>query len=190
MSAPRPLTCMHPHTAKILLDVRSRLLASGTYLADPDIRTKVEWIRDGKAHKLVMKNTSVDSGVAESNNESMPASPEMAILSVIVVISGEDFWMTPDAGWRGATKVSKSFADVKPSCTGEKPLLKILGEDFDTAIGNLKWLQDQTATHGFHAKKGLLVGHPGSPRINVLFEVTISLLSLLCEHMSNETICN
>jgi hypothetical protein len=59
-----------------------------------------------------MKNTSVDSSITESNNESTPASPEMAILSVIVVISGEDFWMTPDAGWRGATKVSKSFADV------------------------------------------------------------------------------
>ena len=85
----------------------------------------------------------------------------MAILSVIVVVSSEDFWMMPDAGWRGAMKVSKSLADVKPSCTVERPLLEILSEDFDATIGNLKWLQDQTATHGFHVKKGLLVGHPG-----------------------------
>ena len=167
MSAPHPLTCTHPHTAKILLDACSCLLTSGAYLADPDILAKVEWIWDGKAHKLVTKNTSVDGGVAESDNESVPTSPKMAILSVIDVISGEDFWMMPDAGWRGATKVSKSLADVKPSCTVERPLLEILSEDFDAAIGNLKWLQDQTATHGFHVKKGLLIGHPGSPRINI-----------------------
>ena len=193
MSAPCPLTCTHPHTAKILLDAHNCLLASGTYLADPDVRAKVEWIQDGKVHKLVTKNMSVDSGVADSDNKSAPTSPKMAILSVIVVVSGEDFWMMPDAGWRGATKVSKSLADVKPSCTVERPLLEILSEDFDAAIGNLKWLQDQTATHGFHVKKGLLVGHPGLPRIkirHVLFEVTICLLSLLCDHISNEMICN
>ena len=75
--------------------------------------------------------------------------------------------MIPDASWRGATKVCKNFADVKPSCTGEKTLFEVLSKDFDVAIANLKWFQDQTAMHGFHVKKGLLVGHPGLPRIKI-----------------------
>lgn len=97
--------------------------------------------------------------------------------------------MIPDASWGSAMKVSKNFADVKPLCTGEKLLFEVLGEDFNAAIVNLKWPQDQTATHGFHVKKGLLVGNSGPPRIkiqHVLFEVI--LFSILCNYVSNKTI--
>jgi hypothetical protein len=98
--------------------------------------------------------------------DSTPTLPEMDILSIIVVISSEDFWMTPDAGWKGVTKVSKSFADVNPLCTGKKPTFEGLSKDFDTAIQNLKWLQDQIMTHGFHTKNGL-VRNPALPWIKI-----------------------
>lgn len=180
----RPLTSLHPRTAKTLLDARQRLLDSGTYLADPNFRDRVEWVRDGKSHKLVKKvdkPTPTSASAADDNDDDDDDSsaPEMAILSVIVIISSDDFWMSSDAGWRGPTKITKTFAQVKPSCTGEQPNLETLGDDFDTAISNLKWLQDQTATHGFREKKGLLVGNPGIPRIKVrhtLFEVSFLFL--------------
>lgn len=178
----RSLTTLHPRTAKTLLDARQRLLDSNVYLAHPNFRDRVEWVRDGKAHKLVMKvdkPASASTSAADDDDENSSSAPEMAILSVIVIISSDDFWMSSDAGWRGPTKITKTFAQVKPSCTGERPNLETLGDDFDIAISNLKWLQDQAATHGFREKKGLLVGNPGMPRIKVrhtLFEV--SFLSL------------
>jgi hypothetical protein len=163
MSVSRPLTIIHPHTTKILPDTHDHLLTSGTYLANPQFCDNVEWIHDSKAHKLVKKSTPTNGAATDADRDSAPTLPEMAILSVVMVISSKEFWLTPDAGWRGVTKFSKSFADVKPSCTGERPTFEGLSKDFDSAIQNLKWLQDQIVTHGFHTKKGLLVGNPGSP---------------------------
>ena len=186
MSVSRPLIVVHPRTAKILVDACDRLLTSGTYLANPQFRDNVEWIRNGKSHKLVKKSSPTNSAATDADGDSTtPTLPEMAILSIIVVISSEDFWLTSDAGWKGVTKFSKSFADVKPSCTAERPTFEGLSEDFDTAIQNLKWLQDQIATHGFHTKKGLLVGNAGLPQIkirHVLFEVIILLLRFYALH--------
>jgi hypothetical protein len=172
--APRQITGLHPNTARRLLDARQRLLNTGLYLSHPNIRNKVEWVRDGKGHKLVVKNTKPVDDDAEKSP------PEMALLSLITVISVDDFWMSPDAGWKGPTSFTKTLTDAKASCTGEKPKIDIFGDDFVTAITNLQWLQDQTATHGFAAKKGALIGQPGAAadtyKVKVrhcLFEVSV-----------------
>ena len=155
---PHQITGLHPNTARRLLEARQRLLNTGLYLAHPNIRSKVEWVHDGKGHKLIVKNTKP---VNDDDAEESPP-PEMAMLSLIAMISTDDFWMSSDAGWKGPMTFTRTLADTKPSCTGEKPKVDTFGDDFVTAITNLQWLQDQTATYGFTAKKGALVGQPGA----------------------------
>lgn len=177
---PRQITGLHPNIARRLLDARQRLLNTGLYLAHPTIRDKVEWIRDGKGHKLVVKNTKP----VDDDAENLPP-PEMAMVSLIAVISTNDFWMSSDAGWKGPTAFTKTLADAKASCTGEKPNVDTFGDDFVTAITNLQWFQDQIATHGFTVKKGALIGQPGAIpdtyKVKIrhsLFEVSVRLWPL------------
>ena len=145
------LASPHPLTAKPIKASLERLQQSGTYLADPNFREKVEWVREGSSHKLVVK--SAQSGDSPEDE----VAPEMAILSLIVQISPGDFYMSSDGNYRGSGKFNTPFLDVKLTCHGGKPVIEELATDFDTTIANLYWLQDQASTRGFTAKKGLLV---------------------------------
>jgi hypothetical protein len=145
------------------------------YLADSSIREKVEWVRDGSAHKLIVKTEN--AGIADTNTDNgEDDAQEMAVLSAIVHITREDFYMASDGGYRGPGRFNQPFSDIKLSCTGGRPKIEELGNDFDRVIGNLKWLEEQVVTPGFHDRKGLLTGLPSSPKIKIrhkLFEVTI-----------------
>ena len=174
--SPRQFSGLHPNTARRLVDAPQRLLNTGMYLAHPNIRNKVKWVRDGKGHKLVTKRTKPTN---DDDTENL-SPPEMAILSLITTISTDDFWMSSDAGWKGPTNFTRTLADAKASCTGKKPSFETIGDNFNTAIANLQWLQDQIATDGFTVKKGALVGQPGVPpdtyKVKVrhtLFEVSV-----------------
>lgn len=43
------------HVAARIAAARTYLFEKGLYLADPDTLNKVEWVRDGKAHKLAIR---------------------------------------------------------------------------------------------------------------------------------------
>ena len=164
----RALASLHPLTAKPIQASLERLQQSGTYLADPNFREKVEWVQEGSSHKLIVK--SAQSG-GSSEDEVVP---EMAILSLIVQISPSDFYMSSDGNYRGPGKFNTPFSDVKLTCHGGKPVIEELATDFDTAIANLYWLQDEVSTRGFTEKKGLLVENTEGTFVKIrhkLFEV-------------------
>ena len=67
------------------------------YLADSSIHEKVEWVQDGFAHKFIMgtKNASI----ADTNGED--DAQERAVLSAIVNVTRENFYMVSDCGYHG-----------------------------------------------------------------------------------------
>lgn len=154
------------------------LLGRRGYLAEPAVLEDCEWVRDGKAHKLVFKTppappvSTVDSN--ESTLQDTIEVPQLAKLCLVGRISKDDFWLLSDAGWRGTTEFSKSFAKVKASGTWEAPRQAPFAADFPSAIKNLKAIEAKMVTPGFKQTRSTLVGLGGS-RVKVrhaLFEVS------------------
>ena len=119
-------------------------------------------------HKLIIK--LAQSGDLPEDE----AVPEMAILSPIVQILPGNFYMSSDGNYQGSGKFNTPFSDVKLTCHGGKPVIEELATDFNTAIANLFWLQDEASTRGFTMKKGLLVENTGGIFVKIrhkLFEV-------------------
>jgi len=56
------------------------------------------------------------------DNKAEQSPPETAILSIIAVISMDNFWMSSDAEWRGSTSFTKTLADAKVLCVLVKNL--------------------------------------------------------------------
>lgn len=96
-----------------------------------------------------------------------------------MLIGDSDFYMVPDAGYRGPGKFNTKFSDIKATCTGGKPDVEPFLSDFCETIENARWLMDATATPSFTQKQGFLVGATNAQRIkvrHVLFEpVSFSL---------------
>lgn len=151
---------LHKNVAKAYTNACTKLTLSKQciYLAQPNFCKKVEWIREGRAEKLVLKATS-----STPDDAAELTAPELAVLSLIGTISSDDFWMTLDAGWCRPTSITKNLSAAKVSCSAGSPPVQELAADFSTALTNICWLQDQAATHGFTKKQGLLVGAPGTP---------------------------
>jgi hypothetical protein len=75
------------------------------------------------------------SSVADGNSPDATYIPN-AILSIIVYITDEDFWLMSDGAWRGPSDYSSAFADIKLTCTGTGHPYPFLQEDFNAAIAN------------------------------------------------------
>jgi hypothetical protein len=79
----------------------------------------------------------------------------LAVLSAVVHISDDDFWMTPCGNWKGASQYCPNFSDLKLTCTGKSPSEMSFHEDFPAVIANLTALANLSAK--FKNKKGLFV---------------------------------
>ena len=53
-STPTSLPAESPLAAR-LATTRAHLMRNGLYLGDPKVVERVEWVRDGKSHKLVVR---------------------------------------------------------------------------------------------------------------------------------------
>ena len=80
---------------------------------------------------------------------------DLAPLTVIGRIDDDDFWMTPDAGYRKGSSVWGKLADVKASCAvraADEPGVK---SDFATVLKNLGEMQESISRPGYQSKKVL-----------------------------------
>lgn len=193
-----------------LQKVRERLVDSGTYLGATSVCKNITWARFGKAHKAVLVKSSTgdsetdltasDSSHANSPTSSSdtssptssrassptsslfdPTETEVAVLSIIVEIGQDDFYLTSDGGYRGPSKFIKSLAHVKPSCSGGVPEAEPFNSDYTTAIDNLHWLLSEATTPGFKEKRGVVTKLGNATRIKVrhlLFDVSRYLTSI------------
>jgi len=155
--------------ADLFNTVRDNLLESGLYLGDQNFEIdKVVWRRIGTDNCLVTKESAdaVDAALAatEATPEEDSPIPEYypAVLSAIVHISNDDFWMTSCGHWNGPHQHCQRFSDVKLTCTGKSPSGTPFSKDFPTVLANLTAVANLPAK--FSNKKGLFVEKPPGER--------------------------
>jgi hypothetical protein len=142
------------------------------YLGSLTARKGVGWIADGKAQRLVSR---ADVDIADRKHD-IPLSP--AVLTMIVRITHEDFWMMSDAQWRPNGVVP--FADIKLTTTGGMPEWPALAEDFKTAIGNIRYFMQLAHTAGA-TEAGVITEQEGVTKVrfrHVPFQVGVCFLCL------------
>jgi hypothetical protein len=172
--------------------LRAHLVENSLYLGVPSIRESVTWTRSGRSDILVPTESLNEFETAMATRQKaldnkdpspppVPSPPEHALLSTVVLISENDYWLTSCGNWRGPTNACKTFADVKPSCVAEASKNSPFDVDFSAYIANLNYLFDLAVTPGFESKKGVIIPSAANTfklKIrHVLFEVR-SLSSL------------
>jgi len=172
-------------TAK-LQDVRTKLVENveqSWYLGENAGRENVVWYRLGREEVLLTTaaaqafDDAMEEFASSTEDENPgltpPPEPEHALLSAVVQITHEDFWMMSCGRWKGPTTVCREFADVKLTCTGTAPNDSVFRRDFPTVLANLNHLMALSST-GFSLKKGLMVPSRGRTQKirlrHVLFE--------------------
>lgn len=163
------------------------LLKKGLYLGDTGIVNQVSWVCIGKSDCLVTTDAAAEYQstcdlFAADPKAQAPATPDLAVLSAVVFIPEEDYWLTSDTGWKGPTAAATSFADVKPSCTGQQPEHEVFAPDFVVVLRNIKDLLEKGCMKGFPEIKGIIIkSSTGASKLkfhHILFEVRCSSLGI------------
>ncbi|KAI6012033.1 hypothetical protein EDC04DRAFT_2609606 [Pisolithus marmoratus] len=152
-----------------VISARNRLVSSGLYLGDSTIATRLEWVRQDRGHVLsyipheishanvpTAPARSVDAGTAEGDRSAesdLSPPPSAAVLSAIVCIDCDDFWLTSDGGYRGPNTFWREILDVKPSCTVSEPGLKPVNLDFVVVLQMLHMFTEKCVTPGYSRSK-------------------------------------
>src|ERR1700722_5792420 len=176
----------HEFTAHLVHSAREALIKKGLYLGSSDVSSQLVWQRNGKLHQYLATVEDVEK--VSAHNEaldpitSQTQYPPYAILSAIVFIPSEDYWLTSCGMWKAEHKYP--FAKVKPTCTGQAPKHPVVSEDFRNVLSNMDILVNRAK--GSPSFKGALVNSPstGTRKLkfrHILFEVClhVSLLLLL-----------
>lgn len=185
------MTTPNPPNSPTVVSARNRLMRSGSYLGDPSICSNFQWLREGRGHILVhvpepasevipnpSAPTSVDDN-AEVDSDLKPDVPlsqpnEPAILSAIVRIDRDDFWLMADGGYLGPNNVCKDILDVKPSCALSNPGLEPVMSDFPLVLQTLQQFTQRCVTPSFSSGKSFFsVDQNGARRFklrHILFE--------------------
>ena len=118
------------------------------------VHGNITWAKIGTAQKVVYVEPAeaeaksltssrapspAPSGSPSSLTENDPSLPEVTILSAVVQINQDDFYLTSDGCYRGPSRFIKSLAQVKPSCSGGVPEAEPFNTDFTTTMDNLCW---------------------------------------------------
>ncbi|KIL55635.1 hypothetical protein M378DRAFT_182185 [Amanita muscaria Koide BX008] len=162
-----------------LQNAREALIIGKYYLGTPEESwaDKLTWKRIGKAGRLVtVEDDAVASAAYKSFEESdqrgkPPNPPDPVILSAVVRVSDEDYWLTSCGMWNGLSPVARTLADVKPTCVGIAPGHSVFAEDFRFVLDNVERLMEMSRV--YERRKGVLITG-ANPRIkfrHVLFEV-------------------
>ena len=167
-----------PGAPNRLRRTRDGLLRSGLYLGDENFEIdQVIWRHIGGDNCLVTKTSAdaVDAALNAAPEEDRPI-PEydLAVLSAVVLISDDEFWLTSCGHWRGPRPFCQKFEDLKLTCTGKSPSGTPFSNDFPTVLANLTAVTNLSAR--FSRRRGLFVENPLARKIkfrHVLFEVSI-----------------
>ena len=182
---------------RLLMRARSSLLATTIYLGRDfhDIDERVEWQRVGLADRLLIKKSQIGTMKIEKEETTMEntskeienvgvdidteSSLEPALLSMIVLIDSDNCWLTPCGNWKGPTKITKKFEDVKLSFLGKAPIQEFLADDFDCVAKNSKRLMDMVTKENGKTTGFLIATKSGERAIrfrHAVFEVCGNLL--------------
>ena len=137
-----------------------------TYFGTPDEPTSLQWVHVGNTEVLVEEQADAIYLEAQQAVQTNPDTPlpeplQSTVFSAVVHIPSEDYRLTSDGMWKGPTNATKTFADVKPSCTGEAPTHEVFSGDFEHVLKCLWNILDMVHTEGFNNSKGVLVSGMG-----------------------------
>lgn len=155
-----------------LAALRPRLMQSGTYLGDPALMNRVHWDADGR-QDIVVRN--LIAGAAPTPNQR----PSPAVLSAVLCISDQSYWLTSNAGWKGPTAYTTYLHQAKANCLGIHPnkSVGLFLQDFAMIAHNANLLQDAAVTPNSTARMGFASNRDGpGTQIKfryVLFEVSM-----------------
>ncbi|KAF9236936.1 hypothetical protein BU15DRAFT_63552 [Melanogaster broomeanus] len=142
----------------------NNLIDLGLYLSDKAVIKNVHWVRKGRADRLAIKpaaplDPNLDTATGSAKYLSRPPDDpiELALLSAIVQLCSQDFWITSDGGYRIPSKIWQQLANVKLSCMAKEPDMQPVREDFKTVIGNLGQLQQMISMPGYQPGKGFIL---------------------------------
>ncbi|KAF7984151.1 hypothetical protein HWV62_16808 [Athelia sp. TMB] len=165
--ATSPAVSASEFLAEKLRNARDALIARGSYLGVTGVADGYRWERVGRTNKLVTAAAATAHREAQieyaANPDSNPV-PEIspAVLSAVVLITEDDFYMTSCGMWNGPTTAARTFADVKPTCTGAQPDHAVFANDFPAVCENITALMEKARTPGFKDVKGVKVNTGGS----------------------------
>ncbi|KAI5995060.1 hypothetical protein EDD15DRAFT_2365969 [Pisolithus albus] len=75
--------------------------------------------------------------------------PQPALLTAIVRIDRDHFWLTADGGYLGPNAICKEILDIKPSCAFTDLGVDPVQADFPTVLDTLRILTQQCLTPGY-----------------------------------------
>ncbi|KIL68346.1 hypothetical protein M378DRAFT_21881 [Amanita muscaria Koide BX008] len=165
-----------------LENARQALINSKFYLGVPtaELQPKLTWDRVGRVDHVVSVEAAEAAEVAfnafyQANSDLderkvAPVAAEPAILSAVVKISEEDYWLTSCGMWREPSPITPTLADVKPTCVGVVPPHAVFANDFRNVLNNVKMLMNMEGTRGMAQRKGVLVKNHQLRFRHVLFE--------------------
>lgn len=132
---------------------------------------------------LSTSRSSLDLTNDESNNNAAePSLPEAVVLSAVVCINEEEFYMAPEGNYQGPGQFFQSLAKIKLSCSCKAPDAEPFKDDYVTVAKNLHSLINAALTPGFKNKRGFITGTNQLTRFKIrhtLFEVCTSFLRFL-----------
>jgi hypothetical protein len=133
--------------------LRDRLFLSGSYMACPHIQNDFVWQKDGRCHRLVPKKAAELADAAYTAQVAAGVDPsvesvDLAPLAIIIHVTDDDFWLMPDALWRGPTDAAKTFSGIKLTCTGVAPPYNLLIQDYKAATATIEGLMKQVEIPG------------------------------------------
>lgn len=117
--------------------IHDQLIGAGFYLADSSTLDRVRWAVDGRKTILF----------EEPNDPSFETDMQPAILSAILVLSEQGFFLTSDANWHGPSEITPHLYDVKGSCVGVAARVNPFRDDFSSLIAHARTLQVKAASH-------------------------------------------
>ncbi|KAI6025248.1 hypothetical protein PISMIDRAFT_11508 [Pisolithus microcarpus 441] len=159
---------------------RERLMASRLYLGDGSLAENLQWVHEGCGHILVYEPKRECEGASapheptvqdekstcpshQSSDPTFAAPPEAAVLSAIVRIDRDHFWLTSDGGYLGPNAICKEILDVKPSCAMGNPGMEPAQSDFPTVLQILWELTQRCVTAGYSAGPSCFTTEKNSP---------------------------
>lgn len=119
------------------------LIATGFYLTDSLTLDHVCWTVDGR--KTVLFEMPKDS--------STDFKMEPAVLSAIVILSEQGYFLTSDGNWCGPSEITPHLFDAKGSCIGMAPHVNPFCDDLSSLLEHTRHCKDKQ----HHMKRLLLL---------------------------------
>ncbi|KIL62901.1 hypothetical protein M378DRAFT_12543 [Amanita muscaria Koide BX008] len=162
------------YTKEKMDNARRSLLESGTYMGatNTEKRTKLKWEHVGNADYAVVDEEGKAGTSKESDEGNVDVQgPTPAVLTAVVQIAEEDYWLTACGMWKEPTDVTASLAEVKLSCMGIVPKHETFAQDFPNVLKNLQNIRNSKKSPGCEKQVGMLNKERVKFR-HVLFEVS------------------